>query len=154
MGAVVSHSPRGRFSTLGTSVLIIGYGLWNFLAVRVAQPQESYDTYRYFGLIFDVQNPGFTTTALFLFLNDHSRIVYTLTGISFIVWSVLALAVLHRLRFTGVRWPIAVLTLLISLTTPVWNYNTVLLTESLTVSTFILWFAAIVWLASSTHSKS
>jgi hypothetical protein len=145
---------RSRSSVVWTFIVLAGYSLWNLLAVMATQPQESYDTYRYFGIIFDVQNPGFMTSALFISIGDHQRIIHALILISVTAWSLLAVALLHRLRFTWIRWPLAVLTLLFSMTTAVWNYNTVLLTESLTVSTFIIWFAAIVWLASSTPTGS
>lgn len=109
--------------------------------------QESYDTYRYFGLVFDVQNPGITTTALFMAVEDHQRIIYLLTAISVVSWSLLAGAVLWRLQHTWVRWPMAILILVFSMTTPIWSYNTVLLTESLTVSFLVVWLAAIVWVS-------
>lgn len=143
-----------RSSVLGAVLLIVGYAFWNLFVVINAQAQESYDTYRYFGLVFDVQNPGFTTTALFMFIEDHQGIIYALTFASVIAWSLLSLTVIQRLRGSWVRWPLAVLTLVFSMTTPIWNYNTVLLTESLTVSTFILWLAAIVWLSNSSPERS
>lgn len=143
-----------RSSVLGAVLLIVGYSFWNLFAVINSQAQESFDTYRYFGLVFDVQNPGFTTTALFMLIEDHQRIIYALTFVSVTAWSLLSLTVIQRLRGSWVRWPLAVLTLVFSMTTPIWNYNTVLLTESLTVSTFILWLAAIVWLSNSSPERS
>ena len=143
-----------RSSVVWTVLLIVGYALWNLLAVLNAQAQESFDTYRYFGLVFDVQNPGFTTTALFMLIDDHQKIIYVLTFISVIAWSLLILALVQRLRYSWIRWPLAILILFFSMTTPIWNYNTVLLTESLTVSTLILWFAAIVWLTNSSPHRS
>jgi hypothetical protein len=143
-----------RSSVVWTVLLIGGYALWNLLAVLNAQAQESYDTYRYFGLVFDVQNPGSTTTALFMLIDDHQRIIYVLTFVSVTAWSLLILALVQRLRNSWIRWPLAILILVFSMTTPIWNYNTVLLTESLTVSTLILWFAAIVWLANSSPHQS
>ena len=145
---------KSRASAIATTFLIIGYGVWNFLAVFASEAQESYDTYRYFGLVFDVQNPGFTTSALFIIVNDHKTIIYVLTLISVIAWLSLSLALLQRLSGSWVRWPLVVLVLSFSMTIPIWNYNTVLLTESLTVSTFVLWLAAIVWLSSSNHENS
>lgn len=152
--AASPHGYRRRLSMLPTLALIGGYVLWNAMAVVAAQPQESYDTYRYFGLVFDIQNPGFITSALFISIEDHLTIIYVLTGIAVIVWSLLALALLYRLNFTWVRWPLAIIILFFSMTTPIWSYNTVLLTESLTVSTLVLWLASIIWVTSSVHSNS
>lgn len=135
--------PRER----GNLFIFVGYAIWNIAAVMSSNAQESYDTYRYFGLVFDVQNPGITTTALFMAVEDHQRIIYLLTAISVVSWSLLAGAVMWRLRYTWIRWPMALLILLFSMTTPIWSYNTVLLTESLTVSFLVVWLATIVWVS-------
>lgn len=137
-----------------TALLLALYAAWNVIAVLGSQSQESFDTYRYFGLIFDVQNPGFTTTALFVMVQDPQTIMFVLVLISVVVWSALALAILERLRGTWVRWPLAAMVLVFSMSTPIWSYNTVLLTESLTVSTFVLWLAAIVWTSDSRNGRS
>lgn len=136
---------------VGMAFLLLAYALWNFFSVIASDAQESFDTYRYFGLVFDAQNPGFTTTFLFVTLGDHSQIVLFLTLTSVISWTLFAIAILRRLSFTWIRWPMVIIVLLFSMSTPIWSYNTVLLTESLTVSSLVLWFAAIVWMTQSTE---
>lgn len=132
-------------SALSIAVVVTVYALWNLSAVIASDAQESYDTYRYFGLIFDVQNPGITTTALFVAAGDHRLIVILLTLVSVVAWSLFAITIFYRLSYTWVRWPILFSALLFSMTAPIWSYNTVLLTESLTVSSVVLWFTALMW---------
>ena len=135
-------------------MLLVLYTIWNFAAVVSSEGQESYDTYRYFSSVFDVQNPGVTTTAFFLAVGDSRLIIILLTLFSTIAFSLLVIAILYRLRSTWIRWPMVLIILMFSMTTPIWNYNTVLLTESLTVTSLILWITSIVVLAASIPTKT
>jgi len=80
----VSIRGTGMYSVLEKNkfwaiMLLVLYTIWNFAAVVSSEGQESYDTYRYFGSVFDVQNPGVTTTAFFLAAGDSRLIIILLT---------------------------------------------------------------------------
>lgn len=124
------------------------YALWNITAWWISDPQDSYDTYRYFLPITDVQNPGVVVNALFVTVQSRDAITAIQVGISVLVWLALAVVVLRRLSYSPGSWVLAVLVLLFSMTEQVWSWHLLTYTESMTTSVVVLWLASIVWLSS------
>lgn len=67
--------------------------------------------------------------------------------LSALAWAALAAAVIVRLRFGWVGWTLALLSLVLSLTAPVWSWNTLLGSESTAIAISILWLASVIWLS-------
>lgn len=122
------------------------YFAWKAIAWWRSTPEESGDTWRYFELpLSEPINTGFTTPLFFQALNDQRLITLGMVIVSAIAWALLAVAV-----FSAVprRLPAALLaggTLVLSLTTPIWCWNTFLYSESLTISALVLWLAALIF---------
>jgi len=141
MGDLVNKQNRIIFV-----VIAVIYFMWNYWAAFAHGMQESYDTSRYFGGAFDIQNPGISTTFLFTTIEEPLWIMFTLVALSCIAWIGLAWIVIRQLENFPVRWLLAGLLLLISMSAPIWSWHTVLLSESLTQTTVVLWLITIIWM--------
>jgi hypothetical protein len=135
---------RSRSMWLGIIALI--YSVWNLIAWWITEPQEFGDTYRYFGsTLFDIQNPGITPVFVYTTIEDP-RLVTLVQVIAYtITWLLLARVVFQRLAGTRIGPILAVSLLVISMTTPLWSWNTLLASESLSFSATTLWLAALIW---------
>ena len=139
---------RGQFKAV--VALLTGYLAWNIAAWALHEPTDTWDTYRYFSTILDPFNPGVTTTAVYSLLQSRELITLVQVLLAFGAWSALAIAILVRTSFRWPGWVAAILVLLISMTAGLWNWNMLLNTESLTVTTVVTWLASIVWLTDAT----
>ena len=106
---------RGK---IGFAVMALLYLVWNFVAAFSNGMQDSWDTSRYFGGVFDIQNPGFTTTLLFTTLKEPTPIMVALLVLSIFAWLALAWVIFQRLDYSPMRWPLIVILLVISMSTP------------------------------------
>jgi len=131
------------------AILAVIYFAWNVIAASIHGMQDSYDTSRYYGGVFDIQNPGISTTLLFTIVREPTWIMFALILLSCIAWLALTWMVVLRLHFSPVRWILGGLLLLISMSTPIWSWNTVLLSESLTQTSVVIWLATIIWMMGS-----
>lgn len=124
------------------------YFLWQGFAWWRSVPEESGDTWRYLELpLSEPINTGFTTSLLFQAIGDQRGITFAMVFLSAIAWSLLAVAVYRAVPRHGVGGALAIATLVISLTSPVWSWNVFLYSESFTVSALVLWLAAMIWAA-------
>lgn len=139
----------GRSTRLALIAVSIGYLAWNLIAAAFSSMEFSWDSDRYFSTFFDPQNPGIITTGLFRLIRNHTAIMFVLVGIYAVVWLILVWGIVRAFRGSATGWILSILMLLISLSAPLWSWNTVLLSESLTTSSVVLWIASVVWLVSS-----
>ena len=145
-----SVSLMARFWVIG---LFLAYGVLNVGAWWGSQPVTTWDSPRYTsGDIFLFLNPGITPTILFSAFEDPRYGTFIHTVLYTVAWSSLASALLVSLRATWIRWPLAILTLIVSFTSPLWTWNLVVGSEGLTVSAMVLWLSTFVWLASSNRT--
>lgn len=121
------------------------YLLWNLIAWYVSAPTEMGDTYRYFGfLIFDAQNPGITTSFLYQSVQDPRIITLIQVVLATCAFLLLVWAVLNQTKWRAAGIIASTLVLLISMTAPIWSWQTLLATEGLTLSFSVVWLAAII----------
>ena len=134
----------------GTWILLLLYTAANIWAWTGTEPVLTWDSGRYTsGDIFLFLNPGIPSTFLFSAVSDSSIATLFQVLIYVAAWISLALAILRSLQGTWTRWPLAVIALLTSLTSPLWAWNLVIGSEGLTVSAVVLWMSTMVWLAGS-----
>ena len=139
----------------GTWVLLLFYIAANIWTWTGTEPVVTWDSGRYTsGDIFLFLNPGIPSTFLFSVVSDSSTATLIQVLIYVAAWISLALAVLRSLQGSWTRWPLAVLALLVSLTSPLWAWNLVIGSEGLTVSAVVLWMSTMVWLASSARPQT
>ncbi|MDD2818472.1 MAG: hypothetical protein PHN51_06715 [Candidatus Nanopelagicales bacterium] len=128
-------------------LIAVLYAAWNFIAWIVNDPQEFGDTYRYFGsTLFDIQNPGFTPVLLYTTAKSPELVTFLQVAIYVACWLLLAYVILARTAWKRSGLVLAVLTLVVSMTTPLWSWNMFLASESLAISFSALWLASIIWL--------
>lgn len=139
----------GRSTRVALIVVSIVYVTWNLLAATFSTMEFSWDSDRYFSTVLDPQNPGFVTTGLFRLIQNHTAIMFVLVGVYSVAWLILMWGIVRAFRGSAAGWVLSSLMLLISLSAPLWSWNTVLLSESLTTSSVVLWIASVVWLVSS-----
>ena len=136
---------RERFA-IGLTVVL--YLAWQALAWWGSAPEESGDTWRYFELpLSEPINTGFTTPLLFQTVSDQRLITLVMVAFSAIAWLLLAAAVYRAIPRHAVGGALAIATLIISMTSPMWSWNVFLYSESFTFSSLILWLAALIWAA-------
>jgi hypothetical protein len=122
------------------------YFFWQGLAWWRSSPEESGDTWRYFELpLSEPINTGFTTSLLFQAIGEQRNITFAMVLLSAIAWFLLAMTVYRAVPKRVIGGALAIATLLISLTTPVWSWNVFLYSESFTVSALVIWLAALIW---------
>ena len=137
----------------GTWILLLAYLAFNLGAWVGSEPVTTWDSGRYTsGNIFLFLNPGVPPTFLFSTVSNPSVAVFVQVTLYAAAWISLALAVLYSLHRSWIRWPIAALALLASLTSPLWAWNLVIGSEGLTVIAVVLWMSTFVWLARSARS--
>ena len=133
---------------VGYGILASAYAGITIVTWHASRPYPFGDTYRYFGsTLWEIQNPGVTPVLVYTSLTEPGRVVAFQVFLYACVWALLAGLVLWRLRTTWVRWPLSALTLLASLTAPLWSWNTLLGSESVTISVAVLWMSSLVWIA-------
>jgi len=121
------------------------YALWNLVAWAISQPVEMGDTYRYFGFqILDAQNPGITTSLLYQSVQDPRIITFIQVVLAKCAFLLLAWVVLIQTQWRVAGLIASTLVLLISMTAPLWSWQTLLATEGLTLSFSIIWLATII----------
>ena len=137
------------------ALLIAAYATWNVVAWRGQPAIETFDSYRYvspgdFNLmaIFEPLNGGFATSLLYALASEPTAISLLQVLIAVTAWSLLALAIVHRLTGSWIGWLLAVLVLLISMQSVFWSSHFALASESLAFSATVAWLASIVWLTS------
>lgn len=147
--------PTRRSAGIAATLLFVAYVLWNLVAWGNQPAQETFDTYRYFGdwgwnlgAIFEPLNGGFAASLLYVIAPNPTLISLLQVVIAVVVWSLLALAIVHRLHGTWVAWALAIATLLTSLQSIFWSTHFALASESLAFSAAVMWLASIVWLTS------
>ena|GEM_PF-1125268 len=137
----------------GTWILLLAYLAANLWAWVGSEPVTTWDSGRYTsGDIFLFLNPGVPPTFLFSTVSNPTVAVLLQVVLYAAAWTGLALAILYSLHGSWIRWPIAALALLASLTSPLWAWNLVIGSEGLTVIAVVLWMSTFVWLARSARS--
>lgn len=146
--------PSGRKDLIAVALLFAAYSIVNVVAWWGKEPVLTWDSSRYTGGdIFLFLNPGITPTLLFSSTNSLDLATFVQLVVYVLAWSSLSAAVLFSLRSTWIRWPLAVLGLVVSLTSPLWTWNLVVGSEGLTVSALVLWMSSLVWLAATRRSN-
>jgi hypothetical protein len=136
---------RGR--RLLPAVITVPFLIWNFIAWVISEPQEFGDTYRYFGsTIFDIQNPGVTPVLFYTTLENPEVVTFLQVAIFCVAFLLLAGVVAARMNWRPLGLTLAALLLVVSMTTPIWSWNMLLASESLAISSAVLWLAALIWL--------
>ena len=149
----VAPTPKGVLRLPATWILLTAYVAANLWAWAGSEPVTTWDSVRYLsGDIFLFLNPGVPPTILFSTVSNTSVAIFLQVVLYAAAWISLALAVLYSLHESWIRWPIAALALLASLTSPLWAWNLVIGSEGLTVSAVVLWISTFVWLARSARS--
>lgn len=133
-------------------IAIVFYVAWNLIAWFISEPQDGYDTYRYFQPLSEPLNPGITVNVVYLTLSSGQLITLAQVLLASAAWSFFALAILIRLNWRPVAWIMAVVVLLFSLTDPIWSWHLLTYSESLTNSALTFWLASIVWLAAKPNN--
>jgi hypothetical protein len=129
-------------------VIVVAYVGWNLLAWWGSTPEESGDTWRYFELpLSEPINTGFTTPLIFQLVSDQRLITLVMVLLGTTAWALLAAAVYYAIPRKVIGGTLAIATLVISLTAPMWSWNVFLYSESFTFSAVILWLAALIWAA-------
>jgi hypothetical protein len=143
-----------RRALFGATALITGYVVLGLALWGATPAAQTNDSYRYFGsgdfswpAIFEPLNGGIATSFLYAIAHNETSISLIQVLVSITAWSLLALAVLSRLRGRWTGWVIAGAVLLFSLQPAIWSSHFALASESLTFATAALWIASIVWLA-------
>lgn len=122
------------------------YLFWNLAAWWISEPQAFGDTYRYLdGTILDIQNPGITPVLIYTTLENPKLITLAQILAYSLAWLMLAAVVTNRLRSSSVALLIGVGLLVLSMTTPLWSWNTFLSSESLSFTATTLWLATLIW---------
>jgi len=149
-------SQRRWSSSRSAAVVLFGvYAVLNVWTWWGTEPATTWDSPRYTGgdlLLF--LNPGVPPTALFSAFENASVATLIQTLLYSAAWMSLAGAVLASLRATWVRWPLALLPLVVSLASPLWSWNLVVGSEGLTVTAMVAWLSTLVWLAASSRSAA
>ena len=148
-------------SRIAGTALIVGYIVLGLTLWRAQPASETFDSYRYFvdgefswEAVFEPLNGGIATPFTYAIVHDPTAIALVQVFMSAVAWSLLALAVLHRLRGFWTGWVIAVLVLLFSLEPVVWSSHFALASESLMFTAAALWLAFILWLAGAHHGRA
>lgn len=126
-------------------VVAITYAAWNLAAWAVSQPQEFGDTYRYFGsTLFDIQNPGITTVFLYTTVESPRLVTLIQVLLSIAAWLTFAALIQKRLGESWASWMLPLLALLLSMTAPLWSWHLLLGSESLAISSAVIWIASLL----------
>lgn len=148
---------RGTSETTGlrrdhviTTALITVYAIVNIAAWWGTDAVTTWDSPRYTGGdVFLFLNPGISPTILFSAFPDANVATFLQVLLYIAAWSSFAGALLTSLRATWIKWPLAVIVLVVSLTSPLWSWNLVVGSEGLTVIAIVAWMSTFVWLAAS-----
>lgn len=135
-----------RRERITVGLTAVAYFAWQTVAWWRSSPEESGDTWRYFELpLSEPINTGLTASLLFQAIGDQRGITFAMVFLSAIAWLMLALAVFRAIQKRVIGGGLAIATLLISLTSPIWSWNVFLYSESFTVSALVFWLAALIW---------
>lgn len=128
--------------------VLAGYVVINAVAWWRNPPMEFGDTYRYFGsVLFDVLNPGITTTFVYTTLQSPTLVTGFQVGLFTISWLLLAWLVFRALAPHWIGYALPAILLVVSLTPTIWSWNVLLGSESFAISAGVLWLASMVWVA-------
>ncbi len=142
-----------RGERIAIAVMLGVYALVNVAAWSGTEPVLTWDSSRYTsGEIFLFLNPGVPPTLLFSSIASLELATFVHVAVYVLAWSSFVLALLNSLKVTWIKWPLTIITLLISLTSPLWSWNLVVGSEGLTVSSLVLWMSALVWLSASSRT--
>lgn len=155
MSTGIRSEPRVARRTFVATAIIAIYVGWNLIAWAGQPASETFDSYRYLGdwglnftAIFDPLNGGVATSLLYAVTPDPTLISLMQVLISSVVWSLLALAILHRLTGSWLGWVLTIATLAISMQSVFWSSHFAIGAESLVFSAAVAWLTSIVWLTS------
>lgn len=141
-----------QYLMLSLTLLYVGINLTSWFA---SDPVEMGDTYRYFGFaIFDPQNPGISTSLLYQILENTHAITFFQVCLATVSTLMLGWAVAQSTHFRLVGIALVALILVISLTSPLWSWQTLLATEGLSLSLATLWLAAIVFMLNPSNNTT
>jgi hypothetical protein len=129
------------------ALVFVAYLVWNLVAWYFTEPQDSYDTYRYFQPLSEPLNPGIVVNSIYLTLESNTLITLAQVLLATAAWIFFSVAVLVRLNWRTAGWVMAAVTLLFSLTQPIWSWHMLTYSESLTNTTLVFWLGSIAWLA-------
>lgn len=150
-----ARPPKSRRDHVATAVLLAVYVLVNIATWWGTAAVTTWDSPRYNGGdIFLFLNPGIPPTILFSAFPDANAATFVQVVLYAAAWSSLAGALLASLRSTWIKWPLAVLVLVMSLTTPLWSWNLVVGSEGLTVIAMVAWISTFVWMAASSRTSA
>ena len=142
----------GRVGLIG---LLGIYAAANLVAWWMSEPVTTWDSPRYVGGdIFLFLNPGIPPTVLFSLIQEARIATLVQVVLYAAAWSSLVVAIFTSLRTTWIKWPLSVLALVVSLTSPLWSWTLVVGSEGLTVVALVLWVSTFVWLAGSARSST
>ena len=142
-----------RGTTVTASAIVGLYALLNLWGWSQSEPVLTWDSPRYtYGEIFLFLNPGIPPTILFSAFPDGNNAILIQVILYVAAWSSLASALLASLRATWIKWPLVVIVLAVSLTSPLWSWNLVVGSEGLTVIAIVAWMSTFVWLAASSRT--
>ena len=140
---------------MAVSILLAVYAIVNIATWWGTEAVTTWDSPRYTGGdIFLFLNPGIPPTILFSAFSDANSATFIQVVLYAAAWSSLAGALLASLRATWIKWPLAVLVLVVSLTAPLWSWNLVVGSEGLTVVALVAWMSTFVWMASSSKTSA
>ena len=140
---------------MAVSILLAVYAIVNIATWWGTEAVTTWDSPRYTGGdVFLFLNPGIPPTILFSAFSDANSATFIQVVLYAAAWSSLAGALLASLRATWIKWPLAVLVLVMSLTAPLWSWNLVVGSEGLTVVALVAWMSTFVWMASSSKTSA
>ena len=149
----VPRPTRSRVDQVATAILLAVYAIVNVATWWGTEAVTTWDSPRYNGGdVFLFLNPGIPPTILFSAFPDANVATFIQVALYTAAWSSLAGALLSSLRATWIKWPLAVLALVMSLTTPLWSWKLVVGSEGLTAVAMVAWMSTFVWLAASSRT--
>ncbi|MCH9817041.1 MAG: hypothetical protein K0U64_11445 [Actinomycetia bacterium] len=150
-----SPAPSRNPDRIYLTVLLAMYAVASLVAWWISEPVTTWDSPRYVGGdIFLFLNPGIPPTVLFSLIQEARIATLVQVVLYAAAWSSLVIAIFTSLRATWIKWPLSVLALIVSLTSPLWSWTLVVGSEGLTVVAIVVWVSTFVWLAGSARSTT
>ena len=140
------------FHKILAMLVFVAYAAWNLTAWYITEPQDSYDTYRYFQPLSEPLNPGIIVNSIYLTLESNTLITLAQVLLATAAWVFFTVAVLIRLNWRTAGWVMATVMLLFSLTQPIWSWHMLTYSESLTNTALVFWLGSIAWLTARSQS--
>ena len=150
-------SRRAWWMAGGLVFAYLGFTAWAWAGAAAGRTDDSYRYYpeRWldFSGILEPLNGGVLASAVYAVLHDPVLIAGAQVLVFALASSLLAIAVVHRLRGHWTGWVLAVGVLAISLLPVFWSSHLVLASESLMFTAATLWLASAVWLSSARRGE-